>query len=307
MALALVLLAAGTLVGLAQRSTAEALGALGEIESVQRRWAVRSLSEAVVGRAEAVLDARAAAAPAAADAVPSDGSASLAPARVAVTLQLASLDYELVFTDEQAKINVNRLIERDGLFEAQTGVRRLSGAGPGSDAVTLRTLAITDASVGPGAALPEIGAYGQVFGDAPPRRLLGGAGEPGLADRVTCWGDGRVNIRRAPDAVVREACDRELRRELVEAILEARRAAPGQPLDTLLGTLGNLDDAERTEVTRLLTDESSAYGLWIVARGEQRAWYTLTVGVGSGGGASGDASGGGGAAAGVSQRHEFGW
>ena len=52
--------------------------------------------------------------------------------------------------------------------------------------------------------------YGQVFEDALPQQLIGAEPSSGLAAAVTCWGDGKVNLRRAPDAVIEQACQNDV-------------------------------------------------------------------------------------------------
>src|SRR5207253_3012875 len=42
--------------------------------------------------------------------------------------------------------------------------------------------------------------YGQLFDAVPPQKLLAAfPGQPSAVDLITCWGDGRINIRRASE------------------------------------------------------------------------------------------------------------
>jgi hypothetical protein len=122
-----------------------------------------------------------------------------------------------------------------------------------------------------------VGGYGQIFAGAPPEQLVGREGDPGLAGAVTCWGDGRINLRRAPEAVLRQACDKALGRDVVTLLLEARRRDPYRPLEAILAELDQIDEGERAAVKDRLTDRSTCHGLWVIARGPQRSWYTLAV------------------------------
>jgi len=94
---------------------------------------------------------------------------------------------------------------------------------------------------------------------------------------VTCWGDGAVNIRRAPPNVVREACRGELPATLVEALLAKRAERPFRRLSAMLSRMEDVSDEELGRVSEHLTSRSRCHGLWIVAHGEQRDWYTLAV------------------------------
>jgi len=291
--LALVAIAGLVLVGVAHRSMLEALHARDGVESLQRRWAIRSLRHTLLPRAEKILSADGE--PTSdGETAPSDGRSTGAN-RVAhggtgpgierptrrLDCRLAGIDYRLVITDEQAKMNVNTLVARHGRGGAQSRITELLRSGHRPPAtggkLVLHTWPVTGpSSSGPGRQWQEMGAYDQVFERAAPKDLLGGDGADGLAERLTCWGDGRVNLARAPDAVVEATLEGTLPPRVVHAFLSARGDAVEQTPDLrkIIADAG-IEDPPRLD--SLVAESSRAHGLWTIARTDQRAWYSLAV------------------------------
>jgi hypothetical protein len=284
-ALVLVVLAGVALAALARRSAAEALEARTAREELQRRWAVTSLRAALLGRVEELLDqAERGEGP---DTRPAETYLNRPMPHLGIPCRLAGADYELVLTDEQAKLNLNRLLAEAGRAETAAAARLATASAGAADQTAAGQLSIrpfVPSSLGPlvpaslrSSPLAAVGGYGQVFAGAAPERLVGREGAPGLAEAVTCWGDGRVNLRRAPEAVVRQACDKALGRDVVTLLLAARRRDPYRPLEAILAELDEVDEAQRAGVKDRLTDRSTCHGLWVIARGPQRSWYTFAV------------------------------
>ncbi|MGB0769093.1 MAG: hypothetical protein ACPGYV_15475, partial [Phycisphaeraceae bacterium] len=119
--------------------------------------------------------------------------------------------------------------------------------------------------------------FGQLFKGVGPAALVGDGDRPGVADQVTCWGDGRLNLRRAPDAVVKRALTPLLGAEGVEQLIEVRRASPEQTLAKWLARITDADPKGLGLASALLTTRSNAEGLWIVAHGPTRSWYTFST------------------------------
>ncbi|MFO8014767.1 MAG: hypothetical protein R6X20_15845 [Phycisphaerae bacterium] len=301
MALLLVLLAGVALAGVARRSIVTALDARDAARDLQRRWAVRSCRATLLGHAERLLD-EAERGRGDADAL-SDTYKNAPKIHRTVACRLADIDYELVLTDEQAKLNVNTLLEDEGLAQAQSVVSRMvtatgGGAAPAVE-VRLRTLAVRSLASEKDGFLPEQGAYGQIFDGASARELVGTAQAPGVSESVTCWGDGKVNVRRAPETVLKQVCEKALTRQDLRHLLEACERNPYVPLS---GMLAEVHPKQREKVYGLLTDRSRCHGLWVIARGNQRSWYTFAVNVGA---AAEGAAGGAGRQ--TFQVYEFAW
>ena len=283
MTLVLVLLACVLLVGVARRSAEGALEAKWAAEELQRRWAVASCQATLLGRVEELLDEAEQGDPG--SRTPEEPYQNKPAARRRVTCQLAGIDYELVLTDEQAKLNANSLVQASSRGAAQSAVAHLIASGGGdASTVEVRTLAMGTNTPKEVRRLLVVGGYGQVFPNAAPERLIGPEAGAGLSDWVTCWGDGHVNLRRAPAEVVERACEKALEHNAVRALLAVRDRDPYRPLSAMLDDLDRVDAKEKTKISERFTDRSKCHGLWIVARGSQRSWYDLAIGVGEGSG-----------------------
>jgi len=282
MVLLLVMLAGVALAGIARRSVHEAVDAQSAVDDLQRRWAVTSAREALLPQAERLLNR----------AERGHGMDLTRPlprnagehrndpvAELRLTCELAGTTYDLVFTDEQAKLDLNHRLNREGVGSTRAAARRLvasASAARGSDAeVALRPLPDEDDS-----GMPRLVGFAQVFEHARPEALLGEAEGDGLAADLTLWSSGRVNVRRASADVVQRACDGVLTAGEVAALLDERRRDPYRPLQALLDDVRGLDEDERRVLERRLTDRSACHGLWIVARFGPRAWHSLSIGVG---------------------------
>jgi hypothetical protein len=191
-----------------------------------------------------------------------------------LTIPLGGVDYDLVLTDEQAKLNANQLLSRMSTSEAQEAIQRVLRAAriPAVNSVRLRPRVATSA----GSGLPVIGAYGQILEAESPAALLGGQDSAGVAAALTCWGDGRLNIRRAPAAAIHDMCSPILARSEIAILVRLRDENPAQSVAQLLNRAVGIDERSRTAVAALLTDETRCFGMWIIARGTN-ALHTFTV------------------------------
>ncbi len=283
MTLVLLLMAVVALAGIAHNSLNEALQTRSDLRELKRRWAVTSLRMTFLGRVESLLDEAERRRNKKGE--PAENRLSRPRARISIECRLADIDYEIVFTDEQAKLNVNKLLETDGRGEAQSAIRRLvdsSGVTYGRGTkVNLRTRTGSDNYSKRGRKLPEVGGYGQIFQNVPPGLLVGRKRHPGLVSNITCWGDGKVNLCRAPAAVVKQICEDKLDERVVSALLVERQRDPYRQLEAMLTKIDDVNENQRKKIRQCLTDRSGCHGMWVIAHDKQRAWYTLAVGVSS--------------------------
>lgn len=296
--LVLVLLASVALAGAARHSTTLAIEAVNREHRLQRDWATRTLGATLLPHAERLLDE--AERGTAADPTVRVYANSPLPQRY-VECELAGMRYELVITDEQSRLNVNRLRadrERSALMvDLREAISEAGAAGPGEWELRLREQVGVEPEAEPAldtpdsetpiaagettgdvtSTVPVFGGFGQVFDGASPADLLGTRTEPGPATVVTLWGDGKLNIRRAsPDAIVR-LCEEATGADWVRPLADAVAADPYQTLSAAMQGIHDLEPADKNQVRGYLTDSSSCHGLWVVAHGPQRAWYTLLV------------------------------
>src|SRR5205085_728549 len=123
--------------------------------------------------------------------------------------------FDLVVADEQAKANVNVLLVDFGREAAEDAIRRNAGAIAPMNALRLRParqpMMIDNRSVAasPGNRRVEqwLTGYGQVFDGVPPSALLRWESRQALptgpAAALSCWGDGAINVRRAPEPLIK--------------------------------------------------------------------------------------------------------
>ena len=295
--LTLVLLMIGgiALAHVARQSAGEALHALEAREELQRRWAVTSCRETLLPRASGLLT-QAAQGPVDAEGVPLSGRRRVPMSTdLRVSCELAGLNYDIILTDEQAKFNpatlaamaieekpmTNRALQRIvyelGGFDNR---RKLGQQGN----VVLRPLIGVDADGKPieddgsESERPDVYVgYGQLFEGVSPEALVGDASRRGVSSRLTCWGDGRLNIKRAADEVVEQTLEPLLGQEAVRQLLEARAEAPGLGVNELMQAVVDADPEFKATATVLLAEISQVQGLWVVAHGRSRSWHTFSV------------------------------
>jgi len=258
-----VLAVAGSLLGLAARRTGEKVLSAGIAErDLQRRWAQKTLEAGCLPRAEAILRRH----------KPEDGPV---PASVWTTLDLGGVAWDVVVSDEQAKANVNRLAaERDGRALVRASLARLSDGRWPLQILLRPVLQQTGAIRSPPLRYASLE---QVYASASPRDLLGaGADRRGPSERVTCWGNGKVHLRRADRTVLREALGAALSEHQLARLIALREEMPEAGLATLLTEL-ELEDEVQAAVRDRLTEVSACHSVWLVARGRTRRWYRLAV------------------------------
>lgn len=280
MTLVLVLLAGVTLAGVARRSLIGAIEAEQASDALKRRWAMISCQATLLPMAERVLD----------EAERGSGRELLVQeestyqndpmARRHITCRLAGIEYDLLFTDEQAKWNINRALDDADRASVQSAVRRLVSIPQGHVQVNLRPQVRQVDSIEDKTDRLPISGYGQVFENLTPHDLFTAESNMArLGDKITCWGDGRINIRRATDKVIKQACEKTIGPRITAALIRARKENPYRPLTEMVHAIDKLDARQRSRVLARLTDRSTCHGLWMVARGDQPPSHTFTVGV----------------------------
>lgn len=280
----------------ARQSASEAVNAIEARETLQRRWAVASCRETLLPRAMRLLDQ--------VDELSLEENgvpiAGLKPEFLGtdrrVSCDLAGLNYEIVLTDEQAKYNPTiqgglmlgdkPLVDKRYLTAS---IKTLAGYGRGESAtreggVFLRPLVEMDQygqRVGENTQREDpkeaYHSYGQLFEGVSPKALLGQAHQPGVASQLTCWGNGKLNLRRAPDAVVKRVLSPVLGHEGVGQLLDARHKNPSLGANDWIQDLVGISPDQMALAQSLVTDRSRVQGLWVVAHGHRQSWYTFSA------------------------------
>jgi hypothetical protein len=265
MALLVIALAGVIMASTARRSCLEAVRANTALEDLRRRWGAIGLQRALVGQCEQMILAAEA---------EGDADRQGPVTRVERRLALTGMTWRLVVGDEQAKVNVNTISTRGGTPALTAALTELLGVEAADLAVALRP------------ALPEqphgkrvrpYGSLGQVFaGDWAGAVLRSRPDDPAAIERITCWGDGRINFRRASPEALRAATAGVLDDTQRWKLLELREDIPGISLSEALKRL-DLARKQRSRAAAVLADRSRCHSLWIVAETGRRSWRRLVV------------------------------
>ena len=292
--LGLLILAAGLMVAVSRGTMRHTIAARLAADELQHRWGVISCRLAVLPYAESILLA---------NEVTHHTSSPSYRARV----QLGDEVFDLMIGDEQAKANVNVLFDHTDRATAEERLRQgLSGTGlginvrlrpspsplnapapvPATGPLTSPTTKSSDAPVG----LPIwISGFGQVFEDASAEKLLATQGSFRVTELLTCWGGGRVNLRRVTPAALQLAVGTKLSRMDQGRLLDIRnRVAEGTPLP--LPKKGPVDkdpilrmaraagiDPKHFDGLTSLTEASTCHSLWITSNDHRRTWHFLSI------------------------------
>jgi len=261
MALIVLALAATCLAVAARQFCAMALRAGGEQQDLQLRWGALSCEAVCLPKAEdLVAKAR----------VP--GADPVSQTRYALTL--GGTVFHLIVSDEQAKANANSLARLRGETDLPFVLQRLQAEQCKMLEVRLRPREpVQDETKPP----PAYGTFDQLFAVKRASDLVGtSADKTGVANRITCWSSGPVNLLRAEKAVLREA----LAGVLMEsdlAALDAMRRAPTPCTIGLVAAKLTLSKERAKAFRQWATDTSQCHGLWVIAQSPTRDWYRFSV------------------------------
>lgn len=258
--LAVLALCALMVTGLARSSLQEALDAVRREEELRCRWALRSLERAVLHRGEEILAGLETA---------REGERPVpAPAVWRAGIVLAGSEFDITLGDENAKINVNEALSLSSKDRAVPVIQELA-----SGSVRLRMKAFEASSSKRG----TLRSWGQLFDLAGLGSDQEAASQVAAATgKLTCWGDGRLNIRRASDESLQALCRLATDRSLPRRLLSLRKQKPNWSVSQLMQAL-RLPLRERGELLSVLTDRSRCHSLWIRELSQRRERYTLFV------------------------------
>jgi len=256
---------------LAQRSLRLSTTALERQRELQLRWGTLSCQRTILPAAQrlfAQLQEQA-----------TDPSVP-APATFTMNVVLGEFQFELLLADENAKLNVNSVYHHRGRAGAERFVNR-------NLPPQIRLPVRLDPEAKPGKpldalladeALPDaLRSWGQVFDFS----LATGVQDhrwivPQLTGRMTLWGQGRLNVRRATDGAIIEACQLVVSAAAARRLQKACRDQPKHQVDLLVKQL-NVDDEKQLLLQDMLTEYSSCYSLWTTATSRHLAAQRLSV------------------------------
>ena len=257
MTLVMISVAALASVGLARRSLLFAQQAIESQRDLQRRWGARSCRELVLENAASLLTDL--------EELHIDKDQPWpAPATASAVITLGGMEYRLWLSDEDAKLNLNTLTSRmrdkrrQFLFELIEDFAMLELKPDLGVSAQQRKIWFTS--------------WGQVI---PMDRVWQQQSiQPviGLTQQVTCWGSGKLNLRRVSDQVLLLVASEVIDQETASDLLELRREAPEVEVREVVASLA-LRRSEQAKLRRWLTDESSCFSLWLELEDRGRRRY----------------------------------
>lgn len=263
MVLVLIVVAALAEAGLARKSLQRALAAQQAQAELARRWLAASCRETLLEDApQRFIDWE------------EDERRSPrwpAPRTAVAVAQVGGQRLRLRLADEDAKLNVNALYAREP--------EKFRSALLALDATQLPVEARPDLSRTAKLRRQSFSTWAQLFDVATALTQPDGFDRLLAAtDRLTCWGDGKTNIRHADDATLTQLVTTALDRSAASDVLQARRAEED---DLLLPALLESLDMRRSDQLKLrsvLSDQSTCFSLWLELADEQdRRWYHLWI------------------------------
>ena len=187
---------------------------------------------------------------------------------------LGGFEVEFVFAVEDAKLNVNTLLEEYGERDALRIVR--SRTNEVSAGATL-TWTPNAEEICRQFELPRFASAGVLWPGADPDDLASFRfGIPALLDDLTFWGSGKLRLQLATDESLRDLLHLELPADKLDALIELRARRPESKVSEISRALALTLDA-RVFLGRTLTDRSGSHSLWLRVRNKAREWTTLSV------------------------------
>ncbi len=272
--LVLLALLAVILGGMARRSADTALAARASEDAMRQRWAILSCQQTLLANAPNRFEARTQAWLEAVNDEEGIGAGweDRPPSVETLALELEGVRLWLRIDDEQAKVNLNEALRRSPEAQLAPHVVIADTLAPAMVARPTLTRGEFIETLG----LQPIESWSQVLPRQDPMPLLGihtpeqlsrsQADREAPANRVTLWGDGRLNLYTATDETLQRALRDRVEPGTIEAFLRIRREAPG------LGLRGMVDNAtadqieDRAALNAALTDRSRRYAMWLACR-----------------------------------------
>ena len=230
-------------------------------DDLQHRWAATSCRTVLLPRADYVLQRAA--------------KRTGRPVGQAQTeLDLGSEHLTLTLFDEQAKANISTLYQRVGAQRTERDIQRLGAASATAMGVVLQPTAGGSED----AAAWRFDAWEQVFDRFTPAAMFNGPVRPTPrpVDVLTCWSDGKLNVRRASSAAIEMVVGDVLTRAEIAKLIDDL-AQPSDRPRTDVWESTQFSDAQREKLTERLTDKSTTFGLLIRSRDDFQTRYEWNV------------------------------
>jgi hypothetical protein len=256
--LVLLMISALAMVAICRASILKAQAAGEAAAELQRHWGTLTCQTTLLPKAESLLHAQ--------EIQTGEPVSSLREA-----IELGGQRFDLIFSDESAKANVGTILRQQGKEEAELAIRRLSLTSPDlAGNVHLRWQADPNNP-------PQPRTFGDVFENSNPAQLCDDSQGPAPAAILTCWGDGRANIQRASEDVLKEVCHGVLNLDQIHELVKLQRSKAAMTLADCFKQM-QLNDQTQSAAMTVLTDHPNCYSLWVDCRTARRSDWSLLVG-----------------------------
>jgi len=245
-------------VGIVRRSFDQSVAAAKRADELQQRWGEISLRHTVLNRAEILLRT-------------AELVEGVKQPTLQTTVKLGNRTFYLVLSDEQAKLNLNTAFRNGN----ESAVRASLFEGAVLWPIRLRPDPRATANA---PYPPAFASWGQVydfsiFANMPEKNYLQ---LMQLGERITCWGNGQLNVNRADNDTIRTVCELVAPPQSVSALLELREEHPDWNFERLMREV-DVPDRDRRAFRRVLTDRSRCHALWTLTSDTNRSWARLDV------------------------------
>jgi cell division protein FtsL len=267
-----IVIAATALVQLANRSLVEHGESLRANQELQTKWGRLSCEQAILPSAEAIFEVL-------------DRSRDTTDRKKVVPIWrlrqstiLGKQRFDLLLADESAKASVA------GIYRASNREARLTAL---RDLVPPRLQIALRVNIGSN---PSVSARESPASDKNTNIPLGTVVNLAVLDqaggrrqivefleKLTVWGDGPLNLHRAPDDCILAVCQAVVPKERARRLIKTYRDSGPVEVEVLLQRVVK-NESERLQLRRLLTDASFSYSLWTETVSPQGG-YSLGVGI----------------------------
>lgn len=269
MTLVLIAVAALSVAGIARRSLLVATESIEAEHELQRHWGATSCRRLLLEKADEIFMKL--------EAPHEDGRLPWpAPSKISAQVELAGTTYRLWLSDEDAKLNLNKLRER---FPKQS-----------RDIISQVVDPLTPLQLSPDLSSQArqkkrwYSSWGQVVDLS--RAWQAESLEPlmNTTTSITCWGNRKLNIHRVSDELLLLVASKVVTQGIGQKLLEARTKATSLEWKELVKPLA-LKRKDELALKAWFDEKSTCYSLWLELDDGHRQWYHQWV-LGDQGGSS---------------------
>lgn len=276
-----VLVIAGTILATsARRSGQRALDTKELVRQVQLRWGAISCRDVVFFNVSDIFEQ-------------ASEYQDIKSRQVRKPITLGSIQFDLILSDEQAKANINLLAARFGSQGLTAAMRELQAdqreilqvflkPGKKHQSIQFTPKSKRGRKRSKKDKLPTTvpivyESYDQVFRYDHPRQLLREKqDEISPIDRITFWGNGKLNLARADVETLRAVLTGLVTEDQIVTLANCDPTDPTFSLQQVIDT-SELDTEKAELLTILLTDKSECFSLWVIGSVPTRRYYRLFI------------------------------